>query len=137
MMINTTELQQLMLDSASEAVQYAAEQHQQHLDFSKESVPLLDTMLVKLHLQHKREAISKEHLFTLSHLFGAYLGQIFQQKVGGQWQQLQLGDNNPVICLCHNGKEFPFASVCYNKIVNDVALSVDAYLTQALNNATQ
>lgn len=136
-MINKNELQQLMTESASEAVQYAAEHHQQNLDFSKESVPHLDTLLVKLHLQHKRQAISKEHLFTLSHLFGAYLGQIFQQTVGGEWAQLQLGDDNPVICLCHNGKEFPFASVCYNKIVNDVAISVDAYLTQALNNATQ
>lgn len=138
MTMNQTELQQLMTESASEAVQYAAETHQQHLDFSKESAGQLDEMLTTLHQQHKHQAISKEHLFTLSHLFGAYLGQIFQQKVGGEWQQLQLGDDDsPVICLCHNGKEFPFASVCYNKIVNDVSLSLSYYLNQALHNATQ
>ncbi len=137
MMINQTELQQLMLESASEAVQYAATTHQQNLDFSKESAAQLDEILTTLHQQHKRQAISKEHLFTLSHLFGAYLGQIFQQKVGGEWAQLQLGDDTPVICLCHNDKEFPFASVCYNKIVNDVSLSLSYYLNQAIHNATQ
>ncbi len=136
-MINTNELQQLMTESASEAVQYAAETFQQHLDFSKESAGQLDEMLTTLHQQHKHQAISNEHLFTLSHLFGAYLGQIFQQKAGGEWAQLQLADDNPVICLCHNGKEFPFASVCYNKIVNDVSLSLSYYLNQALHNATQ
>ncbi len=138
MMISQTELQQLMLDSATEAVQYAETTHQQHLDFSKESAGQLDAILTKLHHEHKQQAISNEHLFTLSHLFGAYLGQIFQQKVGGEWVQLQLGDDNsPVICLCHNDKEFPFASVCYNKIVNDVSLSLSYYLNQALHNATQ
>jgi hypothetical protein len=138
MMINQTELQQLMLESASEAVQYAAEKHQQHLDFTKESASQLDEILTKLHHEHKNQAISKEHLFTLSYLFGAYLGQIFQQKVGGEWAQLPLGDDNsPVICLCHHDKEFPFASVCYNKIVNDASLSLSYYLNQALHNATQ
>lgn len=136
-MINQTELQQLMQESANEAVQYAEATHQTHLDLSKESAALIDEILTTLHQQHKSHAISKEHLFTLSHLFGAYLGQIFQQKVGGEWAQLQLGDNHPVICLCHNDREFPFASVCYNKIVNDVTLSVSYYLNQALHNATQ
>ena len=131
------ELVELMQAAAADAVNYSAEQFEHQLDFSLNSLALVDDILSKLHQQQLSNAFSTEILFTLSNIFGAYLGQIFIQQVGGHWHNNQLEQAAPYVAVQLADKEFPFASVCYHKLSQDNSISVQQYLQQAKANAMQ
>ncbi len=136
-MIAKSELAELMQQSASDAVHYAAAEHLITLDFSLESVSQVDHILYSCHLRHQLKRFSDEHLFTLSSLFAAYLGQIFIDRIGGEWIQQRTEQGAPHLCVAFRDKQYPLASLCYHKIVDDAALSLEKYLQQAMHNNTQ
>ncbi len=136
-MISKSELAELMQQSASDAVQYAAAEHLLTLDFSLDSIRHVDHILYSSHLRHQLKKFSNEHLFTLSSLFAAYLGQIFIDRIGGCWVQLRTEDGAPHLGIEYMDKEYPLTSLCYHKIVHNAELSLEKYLQQALHNHTQ
>ncbi|WP_430456303.1 hypothetical protein [Rheinheimera sp.] len=132
-----TELSELMLQSAKDAVSYALEDHQVTLDLSLESLPLVDVLLSSVAHQQQKQRMSDAHMFALCNIFGAYLGQVFISVVGGQWLH-QTGDETaPYVSLNYNGKEFPLASLVYHKVTKNPDLSVNDYIRQAISNAMQ
>lgn len=136
-MISQSELAELMQQSASEAVLYAAAEHFITLDFSIESVNQVDNILYSCHLRHQLKKFSDEHLFTLSSLFAAYLGQVFIDRAGGHWVQLRNDDGSPHLAISCMEKEYPLTSLCFHKIVDNAGLSLEKYLQQAIQNHTQ
>lgn len=131
------ELEQLMQQCAADAVQFAAEEYQLDLDFSLESLALVDTILTRLHEVHRLQRFSDEHMFTLCNIYGAYLGQIFISVVGGEWIHQQSDESAPYVSLNYNNREFPLASLCYHKITKEPHLSVREYISQAMSNVMQ
>jgi len=132
-----TELSELMLQSAKDAVSYAQEDHQVTLDLSLESLPLVDILLSSIAHQQQKQRMSDAHMFALCNIFGAYLGQVFLSVVGGQWVH-QTGDETaPYVSLNYNNKEFPLASLVYHKVTKNPDLSVNDYVRQAISNAMQ
>ncbi|ALZ74463.1 hypothetical protein [Rheinheimera sp. F8] len=132
-----TELSELMLQSAKDAVSYAQEDHQVTLDLSLESLPLVDVLLSSIAHQQQKQRMSDAHMFALCNIFGAYLGQVFLSVVGGQWVH-QTGDETaPYVSLNYNNKEFPLASLVYHKVTKNPDLSVNDYVRQAISNAMQ
>ena len=132
-----TELSELMLQSAKDAVSYAQEDHQVTLDLSLESLPLVDVLLSSIAHQQQKQRMSDAHMFALCNIFGAYLGQVFLSVVGGQWVH-QTGDEAaPYVSLNYNNKEFPLASLVYHKVTKNPDLSVNDYVRQAISNAMQ
>lgn len=131
------ELNTLMQQSAADAVSFVAEQYQLTLDGSLESLHQVDTLLSHLYQDQQTKPHSNEMLFTLCNIIGAYIGEVFIQHVGGQWQNNMQDQSAPYLAVGFGDKEFPFASVCYHKIVNDNSISLQDYLRQARENATQ
>lgn len=136
--MNTTqELETLMQQCAADAVQFASEEYQINLDFSLESLALVDTILTRLHETNRLQRFSDEHMFTLCNIYAAYLGQIFISVVGGEWVHQKADENAPYVSLNYNNREFPLASLCFHKISKDVHLSVREYISQAMSNVMQ
>ncbi len=135
--MQSQELSTLMQQSAADAVGYAAEQHQLTLDYSLDSLHQVDQLLSRLHQDQQSKPHSSELLFTLCNIIGAYIGEVFIRHVGGQWQNNTADESAPYIAVGFGDKEFPFASVCYHKIVNHDSISLQDYLRQARENATQ
>lgn len=131
------ELEQLMQQCAADAVQFAAEEYQLELDFSVESLALVDTILTRLSEVQRLQRFSDEHMFTLCNIFGAYLGQIFISVVGGEWIHQQGDEYAPYVSLNYNNREFPLASLCFHKITKEPHLSVREYINQAMSNVMQ
>ena len=132
-----SELSELMLQSAQDAVSYAQEEHHVTLDLSLESLPLVDVLLSSVAHQQKKQPLSDAHMFALCNIFGAYLGQVFLSVVGGQWLHQTFDENAPYVSLNYNNKEFPLASLVYHKVTKNADLSVKEYISQAISNAMQ
>lgn len=131
------ELDKLMHQCAADAVQFASEEYQINLDFSLESLSLVDTILTRLHEVNRLQRFSDEHMFTLCNIYGAYLGQVFISIVGGEWLHQKVDETAPYVSLNYNNREFPLASLCFHKITKDVHLSVREYISQAMSNVMQ
>lgn len=131
------ELSELMLASAQDAKIYALEQHQISLNDDFASLAKVDEILSLLHVDQQNKPHSAEMLFTLCNIMGAYVGEIFIQTVGGQWQSNNSDQTAPYMAVGFGDKEFPFASVCYHKITNNNSISLQDYVQQAKQNAMQ
>ncbi|SNY45474.1 hypothetical protein SAMN06297280_0902 [Arsukibacterium tuosuense] len=135
--MQTNEISKLMQDAARDAVGYVAEQHQFELDFSMASLQDVDTVLATLHQHQQQQSHSPELIFTLSNIIGAYIGEIFIKNYGGNWHSNTADSAAPYIAVQLSDKEFPFASVCYHKIIQDDTISVVDYVKQAAANVMQ
>ena len=131
------ELDNLMQQCAADAVQFASEEYQINLDFSLESLLLVDSLLSRLHEVNRQQRFSDEHMFTICNIFAAYVGQIFISVVGGEWLHQKGDETAPYVSLNYNNREFPLASLCYHKITKDPHLSVREYISQAMSNVMQ
>lgn len=135
--MNKQELTELMKATAQDAVVYAAEEHQVLLDFSLDSLVKVDEILSELYLRQQEQRHADDLLFTLSNVFGAYTGEVFIHHVGGEWYHDQSTPDAPYICVHHNDKEFPFASLVYHQIAKTPNASLRNYVAQAMSNAMQ
>lgn len=131
------ELDNLMQASAADAVNYAAEEYKLALDYSIDSLQLIDVMLADLHSKEQQQRHSAEVVFTLCNIMGAYIGELFIANVGGNWQHDKSDSEAPFVYIRLNEKEFPFSSVCYHKITRDNSISLYHYVKQAKANAMQ
>ncbi|MDP4535822.1 hypothetical protein Q3O60_06460 [Alkalimonas collagenimarina] len=131
------QLEQLMTQSADDAVKYAEEEFQLTLDYSTESLLKLDVLVSALHERQKKQAHATDLLFTLCTIFGAYTGEVFRRHLGGEWFHDKSNTEAPYVCLTYLDKEFPFSSIVYHKIITDGSISIAGYVEQAMSNATQ
>jgi hypothetical protein len=137
MTIPQDELQQLMTDSASDAAKVSQEEFSLDLDFSPDSVAKIDDMLLAFVDKYKAQALEDKHVFTLCNVFGAYVGEIFRNLVGGTWRYDNSNPNAPYVLLEYGEHSYAFAGVCYERLVNDSSISVKQYFDQAVANCTQ
>ena len=137
MSIDTQELNQLMAESATDAVSYLNENFEQEVSLIAEDLPKVDQLLIHLHTEHKSTPMSNEQLYACCSILGAYVGEIFKQTAGGEWFMDTSVPDAPFVVLNYAGKSFPFASICYEKLVNDPAISIQRYYELALEGSTQ
>jgi hypothetical protein len=131
------ELTELMTTAAQDAVLFAQQQYQLTLDYSADSVGLVDQLLDELAVKHRQKPLQDAEVFTLCNIFGAYLGQIFLQTVGGDWFYQQANEQAPFVTLNYGNHEYPFASVVYHKLVVNTEVRLKEYLRLAISNSTQ
>jgi len=135
--MNKTELDQLMQQAASDAVDYAQQQFQQKLDFSTDSITQIDELIGQLAQRHRQKPLTDAEVFTLSNLFGAYLGLVFQKTVGGEWVYHDADQQAPFTSLHYGNREYAFASVVYHKLTINPEVMLREYLRLAIANSTQ
>lgn len=131
------ELEQLMKDCAEDAVATAQEEFSLTLDYSAESVSLVDDILLSFLDKYHDSALEDEAVFTICNIFGAYVGETFQRFVGGTWLYDQSNPKAPYVLLVIGENSYAFAGICYERLVNDSQVSVKAYFDQSVSNHRQ
>lgn len=130
-------LNQLMRESADDAIKTSREEFAIVLDFSPESIALVDTVILKFLDTYNDQALEDKAVFTICNIYGAYIGETFRKLAGGQWQYNLQDEEAPSIMLMYHEKTFAFAGICYERLVNDSNVSVQRYFNEALGSATQ
>ena len=130
-------LNKLMRDSANDAIKTSEEEFGIELDFSSESVSLIDVIISKFLDIYNDQALEDKAVFTICNIYGAYIGEVFRKLAGGQWQYNLQDEEAPSIMLMYQDKTFAFAGICYERLVNDNTVSVERYFTEAIGGATQ
>jgi hypothetical protein len=130
-------LNQLMRESANDAIKTSQEEFALALDFSIESISTVDT-IIRMFLEHYKDQVLEDKVvFTLCNIYGAYIGETFKKLAGGQWQYNIEKEDAPSIMLMYQDKTFAFAGICYERLVNGSNVSVKRYFDEALSGATQ
>lgn len=130
-------LNQLMRESADDAIRTSREEFGIELDYSPDSISLVDTIILKFLDTYNEQALEDKAVFTLCNIYGAYIGETFRKLAGGQWQYNLQNEEAPSIMLMYQEKTFAFAGICYERLVNDSNISVKRYFDEALGGATQ
>lgn len=131
------ELDELMRDSAENARISTQNEFGIELDGSVSSIAKIDDVLLSFLEKYHDNALEDQAVFTLCNIYGAYLGEVFKQTVGGEWRYDTTDPQAPYVLLEYNGRTFAFAGICYERLVNDSAVSVLAYFEKAVSNSTQ
>ena len=130
-----SQLNDLMQQSARDAVATASEQANISLDYSEDSVRLVDKTIAEILKKFPEESQEDKAVFTICNIFGAYLGEVFKKHHGGQWQYHDEDVNAPSIYLNVDERSYAFAGICYEKLVKNHSISVSKYYEQAHKNS--
>lgn len=130
--MNNIELLQLMNDSAKDAVLASKEQFDIELDYSMESIALVDFAINNYLDTFKAQALEDKAVFTICNIYGAYIGESFRKLAGGNWMLDETKAVAPSIFISIDDKQYAFAGICYEKLVNDNKVSIKQYFDLAL-----
>jgi hypothetical protein len=111
--------------------------HGLSVSLNQADLTAVDTVLTKLSIEQIPNPLTQENLFTICSILGAFIGEIFKATAGGEWFMDESVPDAPFVVLNYAGKSFPFASICYEKIVNKPEVSIAKYYELALGGATQ
>ena len=137
MQMNREELTELMTDSAENAVNTTLEEFNLTLDYSDASLDLVDEVILGWLARYRHQALEESAVFTLCNIYGAYVGEIFRRKIGGNWTYDASDPDAPYVVLEYAGNSYAFAGICYQRLVVDSQISVKSYFEQALANKMQ
>lgn len=137
MQMTREELEQLMADSAENAIATTRQEFNLELDGTPESIQVVDDVILAWIDKYKDEALEDNAVFTLCNIYGAYIGEVFKQLVGGHWHYDETDPDAPYVVLEYAGRSYAFAGICYQRLVNDSQVSVKNYFEQALSNISQ
>ncbi|KMT66586.1 hypothetical protein [Catenovulum maritimum] len=135
--MNQAEITKLMEESSQDAVQYIKSEYDVELDFSLESISLIDKAILWSMAKLKDEQDKEKFIFVVCNMFGAYIGETFKKHIGGEWLYDETDPEAPSVYLAFSGKTYAFAGICYEKLINDVNTSVKKYFDLAISNVTQ
>lgn len=96
-------------DAAEEAVEFAKEQLELGLDYSGESVEIIDSVLAKLSDLIANEPPDEQNDLAWSYadIFGSYVGEVYRKHYGGSWGVAKVGDDKfPAVCNQETGDVF-------------------------------
>ena len=103
----TQTIASVMLANAEHAVRYAHDQFKWELDYSPQSLERVDKIIDVLHVDLpksflaralKRAAIDEE-VWTMSKMWGGYVGETMRRQWGGRWRTTPRDDGSPVVVL--------------------------------------
>jgi hypothetical protein len=130
--MNNLELLQLMTNSANDAVLVSKEQFDVELNYTIESVALVDNTINNYLDTFKAQALEDKAVFTICNIYGAYVGEVFRQAVGGNWLFDEHQKDAPSVFISINDNQYAFAGICYEKLVNDSKVSIKEYFDLAV-----
>lgn len=135
MSVSGEELQQLMQDSAQDAIAYAAEEFAIQLDQSEASIELIDSLILQARNKYGASVQDSKIIFTLCNMLGAYVGEVFRRQYAGEWIYDETDPSAPSVFLKHGQYTFAFAGIIYQRLINDQTLSVRLYYQESVSNA--
>ncbi len=137
MQMTSAELTEIMIDSAQNAITTTEEEFNLTLDGTEQSIELVDDVILSWLGRYKDQALEPNAVFTICNIYGAYVGEIFREKIGGNWNYDESDPDAPYVVLNYAGNSYAFAGICYQRLVNDSQISVKNYFDQAVANNLQ
>lgn len=137
MQMSREELTELMVDCAQNAVITTQQEFNLDLDGTDQSLELVDEVILGWLARYRNQALEENAIFTICNIYGAYVGEIFRKKVGGNWNYDVSNPDAPYVVLEYAGNTFAFPGICYQRLVNDSEVSVKSYFEQAVANKMQ
>lgn len=132
--MSPNELEELMSDSADNAVKTAQAEFNTPLDFTAQSIATVDDLLLAFIEKYQEKALEEKAVFTICNIFGAYVGETVRRYVKGTWIYDESNPQAPYMLLAVESNTYAFAGICYERLVNDKSVSVKSYFDQALAN---
>lgn len=126
------ELDKLMQETAEDAVNTAKEQFDISLDYSAQSIELVDKTISRFVKDFPSQSLENKAIFTICNMYGAYIGEVFKTLAGGQWHYDNSSAEAPTIFMTIKDKSYAFAGVCYDKLVKNPDIQVTEYFEKAL-----
>ena len=83
----------LAAKKAQELVDFASATYAVKLDWSDESIDLLDELLNKLHETYLEEQPEEQYIFPVAQGFGSYIGEVYRRNHGGTWGWITQDDD--------------------------------------------
>ncbi len=79
---------------ALDAVDFAKDNLNTHLDWSDESVNKIESILAIFHDQIGQAEPPEEKILQFSKMFGSYVGEVYRKNHGATWGMVTLGDES-------------------------------------------
>ena len=134
--MNTEELNQLMKQLQGDAVVFAKNDYDLQLTSDVADISKVDTIISALKERNSASFKDKE-LFTLSNVFGAYVGEVVRNAVGGSWLYDTSDEQAPAVRLIIDSSDHPFASVIYQHLTGSPDVSIQDYAQNAIARHTK
>ncbi|GLR70439.1 hypothetical protein [Agaribacter marinus] len=133
--MNEAELDQLMKDSAKDAVSTAKVEFDIQLDYSPESIQNVDSAILSFLEKYAHVALEDKAVFTICNIFGAYVGEVYKSISDGHWIYDVSESDAPSIYMKLNDLTFAFAGVCFEKLVRNQDISIEEYFVNAVSKS--
>ena len=125
------ELNKLMIQLSEDAVVFAKSEFGIELNHSLEDIGAVDLIIQRLK-ELDSVSLKNKELFTLSNVFGAYIGESIKNRIGGQWLYDLSDEFAPASRLIVENSDYPFASFFYQHLIGSPKVSVYEYALNAL-----
>lgn len=132
MTITKPELADLMQSSRQDAKNFAESEFGLKLDDSESSLSLVDDMLSRCRSRVGEEQEDDKLVFTLCTIFGAYAGEIFRRKHGGDWIYDESNPEAPAVYLEVGKQTYAFTGIAYQRLMVEPSVSVARYYDKAV-----
>lgn len=90
------EIEELAKAYSLDAVDFAAQNFEIRLDFSEDSIRLVEQILGNLHDTMPQANPDEKRIWDFAKCFGSYVGEVYRKKHGGRWGT-----------ITHGGQEYP------------------------------
>lgn len=137
MLMEQQNLNTLMSESANDAAVVANEEFNIELDYTQQSIGVVDDLLLSFVEKYQDKALEDSAVFTLCNIFGAYVGETYKKYAGGTWRYDDTDPKAPFVVLDCKDRSYAFAGICYERLVNNSQVSVKSYFDKALSANTQ
>ncbi|WP_194190101.1 hypothetical protein [Clostridium chrysemydis] len=83
-------LSRIFKEASLRAVIYSKKNLDLRLDFSEESLFLVDEILEMFHKAKNESHLNSDNIIDISMMFGGYLGEVISKNIGGEWEESEL-----------------------------------------------
>ncbi|PYE32767.1 hypothetical protein DFP83_10574 [Idiomarina fontislapidosi] len=125
--------EEMMKALSQDAVKFARVEFERELDFSIESLPVIDAIVDSVKQKFASQLTDDKVVFTLSNMLGAYCGEVYIQHIGGNWLIEEADTDKNLVYVQDGDKTFPFPGIVYLNLVSDDKKSISEYFSLAVD----
>ena len=105
-------LERIFKEASLRAVIFSKKNLGINLDFTEESLGIVDEILEVFHKANEAEEVDDDRLLDLSMTFGGYLGEVISKNIGGDWDE---NDGKMIFLKVNEKNVFPL-NIIYKRI---------------------
>jgi len=119
-----------MKQAAEYAVKVAKDKFGLELDYSEDSLPVLDKLIAQASQQYRDQVgegkASQNAVYQTATIWGSYLGEVMRRKWGGEWEV----ESDAKRYLLVNGNTYFPTSFIYQRITDEIQENIEQYIAE-------